>query len=47
MKRYIYNRLADGTFKPQIARTFQFSEIVQAYQYLESNQHVGKVVITV
>ena len=47
MKRYIYDRLADGTFKPQIARTFQFSEIVQAYQYLESNQHVGKVVVTV
>lgn len=47
MKRYIYDRLADGTFKPKVARSFPLAEAVQAYQYLESNQQVGKVIITV
>ena len=46
MKRYIYDRLADGTFKPEIARTFPFEQTVEAYKYLESNQQIGKVVIT-
>ncbi len=46
MKKYIYDRLADGTFKPKIAKTFPFAEIVEAYKYLESNQQVGKIVVT-
>jgi NADPH:quinone reductase-like Zn-dependent oxidoreductase len=46
-KKYIFDRLADGRFVPRIARTFPFEQTVQAYQYLESNQQVGKVVITV
>lgn len=46
MKRYIFERLEDGRFKPKIAKVFPFSESVAAYQYLESNQQVGKVVIT-
>ena len=46
MKRYIYDRLVDGRFKPKVAKTFPFSQMVEAYQYLESNQQVGKVVIT-
>ncbi len=47
MKSYIYDHVADGSFKPKIAKTFPFAETVAAYQYLESNQQVGKVVITV
>ena len=46
MKRYIFERLADGRFKPKIAKVFPFAEAVEAYRYLESNQQVGKVVIT-
>ena len=46
-KKYVFNRLADGRFTPKIARTFPFAKTVEAYQYLESNQQVGKVVITV
>jgi len=45
--KYVFDRLADGRFSPKIARTFPFKETVEAYQYLESNQQVGKVVITV
>ena len=39
--------MADGRFVPKIAKTFPFKETVEAYKYLESNQQVGKVVITV
>jgi NADPH:quinone reductase-like Zn-dependent oxidoreductase len=46
-KNYVYDRLADGQFRPQIARTFPFAQTVDAYQYLESNAQVGKIVITV
>lgn len=46
-KKYVFDRLADGRFHPKIARTFPLAQTVEAYQYLESNQQVGKVVITV
>jgi NADPH:quinone reductase-like Zn-dependent oxidoreductase len=46
-KRYIFARLADGRFVPKIARTFPFAQTVAAYEYLESNQQVGKIVIEV
>jgi NADPH:quinone reductase-like Zn-dependent oxidoreductase len=46
-KKYIFDRLADGRFVPKIAKTFAFAQTVDAYRYLESNQQVGKVVITV
>jgi NADPH:quinone reductase-like Zn-dependent oxidoreductase len=46
-KKYVVDRLADGRFVPKIAKTFPLAQTVQAYQYLESNQQVGKVVITV
>ena len=35
-----------GHLKPVIAKTFPFSEIVAANRFLESNQQVGKVVVT-
>jgi len=37
----------DGGFVPRIAKTFPLAETVEAYRYLESNQQVGKIVITV
>ena len=46
-KKYVVDRLADGRFVPKIAKTFPLTQTVEAYQYLESNQQVGKVVITV
>ena len=46
MKRYIHDHLADGSFKPEIARTFPFAQAIEAYRYLESNDQVGKVVVT-
>ncbi len=46
-KQYVFDRLADGRFHPKIAQTFPLAQSAAAYQYLESNQQVGKVIITV
>jgi NADPH:quinone reductase-like Zn-dependent oxidoreductase len=45
--QYIYERLADGRLHPKIAKTFPLAQSREAYEYLESNEQVGKVVITV
>jgi NADPH:quinone reductase-like Zn-dependent oxidoreductase len=39
--------LALGRLTPVIARTFPLTQIVEAHRYLESNQQVGRVVVTV
>ncbi|HLI75712.1 MAG TPA: zinc-dependent alcohol dehydrogenase family protein [Acidobacteriaceae bacterium] len=46
-KGYIFDRLADGRFKPKVAKTFPLAQTQEAYHFLESNQQVGKVVIEV
>lgn len=46
-KAYIVERLADGRFAPKVAKTFAFADTIDAYRFLESNQQVGKIVITV
>jgi NADPH:quinone reductase-like Zn-dependent oxidoreductase len=44
---YVNERINDGRFTPKIAKTFPLSQSVEAYHYLESNQQIGKIVITV
>jgi len=46
-KRFIVNGLEQGKLKPLIARTFTLDQIVEAHRYMESNQQVGKIVVTV
>jgi NADPH:quinone reductase-like Zn-dependent oxidoreductase len=46
-KAFVNDGLAEGTLKPIIARTFPFERIVEAHRYLESNQQIGKIVVTV
>lgn len=43
----ILQGLASGRLRPVIARTFPFTQIVDAHRYLESNQQIGKIVVTV
>jgi NADPH:quinone reductase-like Zn-dependent oxidoreductase len=45
--RFVNEGLADGSLKPIIAKTFPFEQIVESHRYLESNQQVGKIVVTV
>ncbi len=46
-KQFVLKGIDAGHFKPLIARTFPFEEIVEAHRYMESNQQVGKIVVTV
>jgi NADPH:quinone reductase-like Zn-dependent oxidoreductase len=46
-KKFVIDGLASGKLKPAIAKTFPLSQIVEAHRYLESNQQVGKIVVTV
>lgn len=46
-EKFIAAHLAKGTLRPRIDRTFPLSQIVDAHRYLESNQQVGKVVVTI
>ena len=46
-KQYIYERLEAGRFRPKIAKTFALAQSREAYDYLESNEQIGKVVITI
>jgi NADPH:quinone reductase-like Zn-dependent oxidoreductase len=46
-KQWVIAQLAAGKLTPVIAKTFALSEIVAAHRYLESNQQIGKIVVTV
>jgi NADPH:quinone reductase-like Zn-dependent oxidoreductase len=46
-KDLILNGLADGHLKPVISKTFALKDIAEAHRYLESNQQLGKIVVTV
>ena len=45
-RKYIYERLAAGKFKVTIDKKFPFTEIADAHRYMESNSHIGKIVLT-
>jgi NADPH:quinone reductase-like Zn-dependent oxidoreductase len=46
-KALILQGLAGGQLKPIVAKTFPLGEIAEAHRYLESNQQIGKIVVTV
>jgi NADPH:quinone reductase-like Zn-dependent oxidoreductase len=46
-KQYVFDHIADGRFHPKIAKTFPLDQAADAYRYMESNDQVGKIVITV
>lgn len=45
-ERYVFDQLEAGNFKPRIDRVFPFAQIVEAHRYMESNQQIGKIVVT-
>jgi NADPH:quinone reductase-like Zn-dependent oxidoreductase len=47
LKDFVRDAVASGRLRPIIANTFPLEKIVEATQYLESNQQLGKVVVTV
>lgn len=42
----IVRGLTEGHLKPVVAKTFELGEIVEAHRYLESNEQIGKIVVT-
>lgn len=46
-KEFIVDGLKNKKLKPIIAKTFPLDQIVDAHRYLESNQQIGKIVVTV
>ena len=46
-KTFILQGLESGALRPVIARTFSLDEIQEAHRFLEANQQIGKVVVTV
>ena len=46
-KKWVYDQLAACTIRPIIAKTFPLTEIVEAHQFMESNEQIGKIVVTV
>ena len=46
-KQYVFDGLKSGVLKPIIDRIFPLDAIADAHRYMESNQQIGKIVVTV
>ena len=46
-EQFVVAGLLSGKLVPVIARTFSLDQIVEAHRFLESNQQIGKIVVTV
>ena len=46
-KGYILERIEKGVLKPIVSKVFEFKDYKKAYEYMLSNQQVGKIVIKI
>ncbi|HEY2455715.1 MAG TPA: zinc-dependent alcohol dehydrogenase family protein [Candidatus Acidoferrum sp.] len=46
-KQYVFDHIKAGNFKPRIDKVFPLAQIVEAHRYMESNEQIGKIVVTV
>lgn len=46
-KQFIMDGLQSGKLKPIVAKTFPLEQVAEAHRYMESNQQIGKIVLTV
>jgi len=46
-RQFVFNGIAEGHLKPVITKVFAFEEIVEAHRFLESNEQIGKIVVTI
>lgn len=44
-KRYVYDLFAKGSVAPKIDKVFPLSHIEDAYEYLNGNSQIGKIVV--
>jgi NADPH2:quinone reductase len=45
--KFVLDGLASGALKPVIAKSFPFEQIADAHRYMEGNEQIGKIVVTV
>lgn len=45
-KKFITEKLGDGSLKTVIAKQFPLEKVADAHRFMESNQQVGKIVVT-
>ena len=46
-QEFLLPRLADGRFRPKVSETFKLEEVADAHRALESNNQIGKIVLSV
>ncbi|WP_350284480.1 zinc-dependent alcohol dehydrogenase family protein [uncultured Croceitalea sp.] len=46
-KAYVLERIAKGRLKPLVGKVFDFEDFKKAYEYMLSNQQVGKIVVRI
>ncbi|MDP3211767.1 zinc-dependent alcohol dehydrogenase family protein [Methylotenera sp.] len=46
-KQFIVQGLAEGKLTPTVAKIFPLEQVVEAHRYMESNQQIGKIVLTI
>ncbi len=46
-KAFIVDGLTSGALRPVIGRSFALNEIADAYRFMESNEQIGKIVVSV
>lgn len=46
-QKYVFDHIQSNEFQPKIAREFPLTQIIDAHRYMESNEQIGKIVITV
>lgn len=46
-KQFINDGVARNQLRPVISKTFDFNDIVQAHEYMASNEQIGKIIVTV
>lgn len=44
-KAHILPRLEDGTYKPKIDKVFNLEQVIEAYEYMDSGQQEGKIIV--
>ncbi len=45
-KAWILSRIAAGELKPKIAKVFPFDQMVEAHRFMESNEQIGKIIVS-
>ena len=46
-KAYVLERIKSGKLKPLVGKVFDFKDYKKAYEYMLSNEQIGKIVVTI